>query len=218
MRARAWIATLIGVAAAVAIAQLTTAEFWQKWGVTVAAGVTAVATVVLVLATIGTVNATRELATHSALQGWILERQGMLATLPAMVVESHADSGTVRIKNKALPPALNVEYRYLVEADGRVEAPKRWQWVDAIMAKSADKEAERPIGGTVHAQVRFVDSLGTLYLVERRWLGGGAEDSYRLFRRTDGAWKHLTYYRSDQLPLVAVSTMEDLSEAEPTAH
>jgi hypothetical protein len=219
MRARVWIGTFIVMAVAVvAIAQTTNPAFWQEWGITVATGVTSIATVVLVLVAIGTVNATRDLSTHSALQGWILERQGMLATLPAMVVESHARSGVVNIKNKAQAPALNVEYRYLIEIEGQVEAPKNWKWVDAIMAKSADKPVERPTAGTIHAQVRFSDSLGTLYLVERRWLGGGAENAYRLFRRSNGAWEHLTYYESDQLPLMAESAMDDLSETDVTSN
>jgi hypothetical protein len=181
--------------------------------------VTAVATVILVWATTGNARQARELASQAkrqadlteslakqaALQGWILERQGMLATLPAMVLESHGHEGAVVIKNKGQPPALNVEFRYLAENRGTVTSPQGWQWIDAVMAKLAQKQAERPRRGTVHAQVRFADSLGTLYLVERRWLGGGAKDAYRLFRWRDGYWEHLTFCQSDQQPLLAES-------------
>jgi hypothetical protein len=175
-------------------------DWWKTWGSLVVAFIIAAATVILVAVTTRYVVLTDRLAS-------ITERQGALVTLPVIALSSSERKGKVTIKSRGAP-ALNVEFRIVQEIGGILE-PEAWQWVDAIMARGADKEKDRPGGVTVHGQVRFVDRLGTTFLVERRKLGTSAVDAYRVFRLEGLNWEHLSWTGSAQKPLEADSAVPE---------
>lgn len=122
----------------------------------------------------------------------------MLATLPVVVIVSQKGQ-SIDILSRGDHPALNVESRCISENVGVLKS-EPWVWVDAILSKG--HKARPP--GVVHAQCRFNDSLGTIYLTERRWLGETRENSYGVFKYSNGKWEHLRT-GTRQLPLCAES-------------
>lgn len=174
--------------------------WWGRWGSLVATLTTAAATTVLVVVTNRYVALTDRLASQA-------ERQAALATLPVMAISSRGREGVVILKNRGAP-ALNVEYRVLTNDDGQIAAASDWQWVQAVMADGdTGRKMERPRSSPVHAQVRFLDSLGTTFLVERRYLGGSAVGAYRVFRLREQGWEHISLGASRQIPLEPTSAL-----------
>lgn len=180
-------------------------SWWRKWGSLVAAFTTAAVTTVLVVVTQRYVKLTGRLSLHA-------ELQATLSTLPIIGITSSYRRGKVTLRNHGAP-AMNVEFRILTEKDDVVSAHE-WEWVNAMMAKGGDDEKDRPRGVHVHAQVRLLDSLGTLYLFERRYLGSSAVGAYRVFRYYAPKWYRVSVGESQAEPLEVATAAPRLLDVE----